>query len=127
MNHRTGRRGYALVIVIAFMTLLFSLSALVYSHLGAALRVELVQSAQKVRDEGAMHALAQALALLQTGTPPSNPYEGGVTIETSAGTRAFTVTMSSDDGLQWTIHVALTPDGESPEPMPSAFSPPPTE
>jgi hypothetical protein len=124
MNYPVRQDGYALVIVIAFMTLLFSLSGLVYRQLGAALRVEAVRSAQVVRDEGSLHALAQALALLQTGAPPSNPYECAATIDTSSGSRGFTVTMTSDDGLQWTVHVAPTPQGETPDPMPTGFAPP---
>jgi hypothetical protein len=124
MTRSAPRRGYALIIVIAFTMLLFSLSALVFRQLGTALRIEKARAAQTLRDEGSVPALARALRLLQSGSPPSDPYRCGVTIETSLGPRDYTVTMSSDDVTHWTIQVAPTQAGDTPDPMPSDFAPP---
>jgi len=119
---RTARRGgYAIVLVLVFMVLLLTLSSVAYRHVAAALRVESVRSAQVLRDEGTIHALALGLALLETGLPPTDPYVCGVTIETSCGPRSYTVTMTSEDVGQWTVQSIPTPENETPDPMPTSF------
>jgi hypothetical protein len=124
MKKTAPRDGYALALVLVFMVLLLSLSSLAYRQVAVALRVESVRSVQVVRDEGSLHALARALALLQTGLPPSNPYVCGVTIDTSSGPRAFTITMSSEDDTNWSINSTPTQDNENPDPMPATFQAP---
>jgi len=116
------RNGYALAIVLIFMILLLSLSSVAFRHIAAALRVESVHAEQVIRDQGSLNAVAQGLALLQTGPPPTNPFVGGVTIDTSSGQRDYTVTMSSVDEGTWTINAIPTPLGQSPDPMPGSFA-----
>ncbi len=64
-----------MLLVLIFQILLLSLVGIVYRHVGAALRMEAAQSAQNLRNEGVLHALARGISLLETGLPPSNPYE----------------------------------------------------
>ena len=121
MRSPTARDGYALVLVLIFMILLLSLAGMAYRHVGSALRVESVRAAQVVRDEGSIPALARALALLGTGPPPTNPYVCGVLIDTSSGTRSFTITMSSEVEGEWTVHAAPTAVNETLDPMPETI------
>ena len=124
MKKTNPRSGYALGLVLLFMALLLSLSSMLYRQLGATLRVESVRSSQVVRDEGSLQALARGLALLQTGSPPSSPYQRGVTIETSLGPRDYTVTFSADTDTNWSIHAAPTPQNEFLDPLPNSFAMP---
>lgn len=121
MKNTARRAGYSLVLVLIFMLMLLSLLSLAYRHVGAALRVESVRSAQGTRDEGSLQAIAQALAVIGTGVPPSNPYVCGVTINTSAGPRSFTLTMVSEVENQWSVHSAPTAVGDNPDPLPITF------
>jgi hypothetical protein len=119
-----ARRGYALVLVLVFMVLLVSLTSMAYRQVASALRIESVRALQTIRDEGSLQAAAQALALLQTGLPPSSPYLCGATIETPTGQRVYEVTFTSPDNINWTIHAVLAADGEALDPMPNSFAAP---
>jgi hypothetical protein len=121
MKNKAARHGYALVLVLIFTVLLLSLVGVAYRQIGSALRLESVRTAQVIRDEGSLQALARALALLGTGPPPSNPYVCDATINTSSGSRVFTITMSSEIEGQWTVHSAPTLPNENPDPMPETF------
>ena len=124
MKKTAPRSGYALGLVLLFMALMLSLSSVLYRQLGATLRVESVRAAQVVRDEGSLRALALALALMETGLPPSSPYICGVMIETSIGPRDYTVTFSAADDTSWSIHAAPTQPNDMHDPMPISFAVP---
>ena len=79
---------------------------------------------QSRRDEGSIQALARGLALLETGFPPSDPYMGGVIINTSTGPRSFTVTFASEGGNNWSVLSTPTAANENPPTMPSTFASP---
>jgi TRAP-type mannitol/chloroaromatic compound transport system permease large subunit len=118
----SSRRGYALLTVLVFVVLFVSLLGVAWRNTASALRIASVRSLQIQRDEGSLHALARALHLLETGLPPSNPYVCGVTIDTSRGSRSFTVTFTLVEGTTWSVHTRLTPSGESPQAMPEDFA-----
>jgi len=117
------RRGYAMLAVLAFVILFVSLLGVAYRQTASSLRLEKARSAQAVRDAGAVHALARAMALLETGRPPSDPCIRGVTLETPAGPRAYTVTFTSLGDDNWRVGVAPTGDGVAPAPLPTIFLP----
>jgi hypothetical protein len=123
-NFRKRRPGYALMLVLVFMTLLFALSSLAFRSVGTSLRSEAARSARQLRDEGSLSAAALAMALLETGLPPTNPYQCGVTVDTSRGPRGYTVDFSSDGDVLWTVSVSLTPEYVSLDPMPESFASP---
>lgn len=124
---RTGkpRRGYAMVLALVFIALMLSIYSVAYRDVAAALRMETARTLRRQRDEGSMVALARGLALLETGLPPADPYVCAVTIDTSTGSRSFTVTFASEGetGDAWSVHAAPTDPLESPEPMPVGFVP----
>jgi hypothetical protein len=125
MKSTPPRSGYAMLLVIAFLVLFLSLLSLAYSQMATALRAEAAHAQQVRRDEGSIHALARALALLETGFPPSDPYVCGVTINTSRGASSFTITFASEGANSWSVHSAPTGAIENPPPMPSTFAPQP--
>ncbi len=112
-----------MLMVILFLILMFSLLTLAYSQLGSALRAEAARAQQVQRDTGSVPALAQALALLETGYPPASPYICGTSINTSTGAVAFTVTFTSLGSNTWTVQSTPTAPGDNPQAMPSTFAP----
>lgn len=120
---RAPRRGYAMVTVMIFLAVSLVLVSISQRRLAAVLRVERARTHVELRDEGSVHALAQALELLETGPPPSDPYECATDIDTSLGTRSYKVTYNSDGTNQWTVLAAPTPDGQNPPSMPVTFVP----
>ena len=124
MNARSPRRGYAMVLVLVFIALVLSLFGVSRRHIAAALRVEKGRTCQDDRDQGSLCALARALALLETGLPPSDPYVCAVTIQTPEGERSFTVrfTAESEEDGQWSVRAAPTLPTETPVAMPESFA-----
>lgn len=123
MRAQTRRAGYALVLTLVFITLLFSMFALAHRQTNSAIRLETGRARQSDRDQGSVHALAKALGLLETGPPPSDPYLCAVIIETPDGPRSFSVTFTSEGINDWSVHSAPTPEGQTPDPMPESFGP----
>ena len=111
-----------MLLVLAFLVLFFSLLSLAYSQLGSLIRAKTVRAQELHRDQGSLPALGRALALLETGYPPASPYVCGVVIDTPTGSTAYTVTMTSQGGTNWSVHVAPTAVNESPLPMPVLFT-----
>lgn len=121
MRRRVARGGYTTVLALVFIVLLLCLWGVAYRQIAAALRMETVQANRVQRDQGATLALAQALKLLETGTPPTTPYSGGVTITNSSGSQSFTVTFTQEGSNAWAVQATTTPAGQSPTPLPSTF------
>jgi hypothetical protein len=119
-RQRNQRNGYAMLTVLIFMTLMLTFG-ISQRYLGEAVRIEQARTRTRDRDEGAVHAMAAALDLLETGLPPIDPYTCATDINTSAGSRSFTVTFSSLSPSQWAIQVAPTLPADSPPLMPSTF------
>ena len=123
MRRRSAPRdGYALMLVFMFIVLLLAFLMVAYRGVASAVRIESARSAEVSRDEGSTQALAKAMALLETGLPPGNPYVCGATIQTSAGPRPFTVTFTLESGTTWQVSVAATAADDSPQPMPPSFA-----
>ena len=120
-NKRFSRRGYALLTVSVFLVLMLATTGAVHRHLSSTLRIEQARVRTEQRDEALIHAVARAVALLETGTPPSTPYVCGTTIDTSQGLESITVTFTSESAEIWSVHAAPTPPAESPQPMPISF------
>ncbi len=111
-----------MLLVVMFIVLFTALLGVVFRELAGALRVETLHRLEVQRDTGSIVALAQALALLQTGTPPGNPYACSTT--PPGCTQSFIVTFSSPDQVNWTVLVSPSPSGGGlPPPMPGCFDP----
>jgi hypothetical protein len=124
MTRNRPRAGYAMMLVVVFLVLILSLSSVAFRNLGTALRIESARAVTQVRDEGSLQAAARGLAVLQTGLPPTDPYVAGVTIETSTGTRNFSVTFASEDETIWSVQAAPVVDVDALIPLPETFAAP---
>ncbi|MBN1394420.1 MAG: hypothetical protein JW959_05315 [Pirellulales bacterium] len=120
---RPPRRGYALMLTMFFCLLFLVLLGVAWRGTASALRGQSIRDLQTRRDEGTIHALARAMALLETGSPPSDPYVCGVTLTTSQGEKSFTVTFTGEGENLWAVQAAPTASGEDPTPMPDTFAP----
>jgi predicted small integral membrane protein len=123
MKKSASRTGYAMLLVVGFLVLFLSLLSLAYSQMAAAVRAQTARALQIRRDEGCVCALARGLALLETGSPPSDPYVCSVVINTSAGPRSFTVTFASEGVNSWSVSSVPTAPNAIPPPMPGTFAP----
>jgi hypothetical protein len=121
MRPGSKRHGYAMMLVFVFLVLFLLFLGMAYAQLTSALRIETAHAQQVVRDQGAIPAVAQGLALLETGLPPSNPYVCATTITGSTGARSFTVTFTLEGGNNWSVRAAPTAPNENPQPMPNTF------
>ena len=113
-----------MVMVVIFIVLFTAMLGVVFRELAGALQVETLHKLEVQRDTGTFVALSQALALLQTGLPPTNPYECSVTINTATGPQAFNVTFTSPDEVNWQVQTAPSADGPASQPMPAVFGTP---
>jgi hypothetical protein len=123
MKRQHQRSGYAMLMVLLFLILMFSIMGLACRQLESALRAEQARALQVQRDEGSVPALGKALALLETGFPPTSPYVCGTSIVTSNGTVSLTVTFTSLGNNTWSVESVPTAPGDSPQPMPDSFAP----
>ena len=110
-----------MLLVVGFLILFLALVGLAGSELAAAIRAQTACALQMQRDQGSIPALALGLALLETGSPPSDPYSCAVTINTPTGPSSFTVTFASTGPNAWSVNSAPTAPNDNPPPMPSTF------
>ena len=108
--------------VLVFLAVGLMLVSVNQRRIGGLLRIE--QARQQADDfrEGPVHVMSLALELLETGLPPSNPFNCGATIDTSAGPQSFAIVFASSGGSQWSVEVAPTDDVGSLDPMPASFA-----
>jgi hypothetical protein len=116
-----------MVLVLVFLTLALCLYGVTQRQIAAMLRTETVRSLQRQRDEGCLQAAGRGLDLLETGFPPTDPYTCGVTVDTSLGSRSFTVTftgegMDAEGKPKWSVRAAPTGPLETPQAMPPRFT-----
>jgi hypothetical protein len=121
MKRAIKRPGYAMLLVLVFLIMMTSLLALAYGELASVLHIEMVRTQQIQRDSGSTQAVASALALLETGFPPTSPYTCDVTINTSTGASSFTVIFTSQGGNIWSVNSAPSVSGDGNPPMPTTF------
>jgi hypothetical protein len=121
------RRGYSLMLAMVFNVLMLGLLSLAYRQLGSALRIESTRTLQIQRDEGRLRAAARALALLETGTPPTDPYIRLVEVDTSQGPSNFLIMITSEGGGRYSVQAAAAGPNDPTTPIDATFGkiPPP--
>lgn len=114
---RGPRRGYAMLSVLLLLAVGLIFATIQQRQIGSTLALE--QSRLETEDfqQGAVSVMAQALTLLETGLPPSDPYSCSVTI----GDQKYQVDFDHVDGIKWKINV--TPTTSILPPMPQVFLP----
>ena len=123
----TARRGYSLMLAMVFNILMLALLGLAYRQLGSTLRIETARVQQIQRDEGPLRAAARALALLETGVPPSDPYVRKVHADTSEGPSDFIITITSEGNGLYSVQAAKAGTNDPTPPINETFGmvPPP--
>jgi hypothetical protein len=120
---RAPRSGYAMLAVLVFLAVSMVFIGLGQRRISALLRIEKARIADDDFNDGAVQAAGKALALLETGSPPSNPYDCGVTLTTSAGNVSYQVSFTSTVTNEWTIQVTPIASLGSLPTMPALFTP----
>jgi hypothetical protein len=105
-----GRRSHAFVLplVLVFMTTALALCALLRRDTGQAVRFAQVR---QVRSENAYwsgHALAYSLGLLETGTPPTDPFICKLPLTNGQEVRYFRLTFDELTANNWQVDVEPT-------------------
>ncbi len=107
--------------VLIFVALMLTFFSICHRYSAEAVRIETARSQMRQRDEGAIHATAAALDLLETGRPPVDPYSCHMTVDTLLGPKKFTVTFTAIAPNDYSIHTAPSSPMDSSPPMPSNF------
>lgn len=118
------RAGYALTLALVFVVLMLGVVGLAARRIGTALRVAAARSQALARNEGASQAAAQALDLLETGDPPSDPFTCQVVVAgaTDGVERTITVTFASEGPDLWAVTAAPAQPTDPTTPMPASFA-----
>ena len=122
---RASRRGYAMILVVLFLVLFLAILGVASCEVAALLRTVSLQTVHSDRDQGSLQAAALAVALLETGLPPTSPYVCVATIDTPTGPQAMRVTWTLEAGTTWSINTAPAAPSEVLPPMPSTLATPP--
>jgi hypothetical protein len=125
--NRPPRRGYSLMLAMVFNVLMLALLSLAYRQLGSTLRIASAWTQQVQRDEGRLRAAARALALLETGVPPSDPYVRLVEVDTSQGPSNFIITITTEGVGLYSVQAAAAGPNDPTTPIDNTFGkvPPP--
>lgn len=121
---RRHERGSVLLFTVVAGLLAMGVWLLAWRATHDAIRVEKFNVGREVRRESVLEGLNQAVALLRTGRPPSDPYQAVVSVSGASTTYDCTVTYTSDiDQDHWIVEVDPATDEEtgSLPALPSSF------
>jgi hypothetical protein len=114
--------GYSLGGTMIFLVLVALLWEGVFFQMAGYLRAEKVLSEYRTGRQGCSHALAWALALLETGVPPENPYVCRMA-PTDDPADIYVATFQRAANLRYTVTVRPATEGDELLPSaPSSFS-----
>ena len=115
------RGGYALPAVLLFVLLAFGAWAVLFRSCASVIRVEQARTLRDTRSTWSAPAAATGLRLLQTGTPPADPYVCKLAITQDSQTRYFLLTFTKIGESRWALAAAPTAaDTEAPD-CPASF------
>ena len=131
MNHeRAGRRsqrgegGYVILYVTILGLLAMGLWGLAWRATHDTIRTEKFEVRRAVRSEGVAAALAEGLLLLETGRPPSDPFQCVKTVANGTDSYACTLTYTSQgdqDHWEVTSRIATPDELQNLSPAPGTF------
>ena len=116
------RRAVALPAVLLFLTVAFGAWAVLYRGSASVLRVEQARTLRESRNTWTAPAMAAALRLLETGTPPADPYACKLTLTQQGQTRYFRLSFESIGIVRWTVTAAPTDTDDLAPDAPSTFA-----
>jgi hypothetical protein len=123
-NRPRPRHGYAMVLVVLFLVIFLGLWGQAARQIGTMVRIEEARARRVRRDADrlpAVTALAQALADLELGFPPSSPYTCAVATPDGS---AFAATFERDPEHpdEWIVSVVPASDSSLPPLDPAQFA-----
>ena len=121
------RRGYAMILVLLFLVLFMAVLGVACRELAAVIRTVSVQTVQSDRNQGTLQAAAMAVALLETGLPPTSPYACLAVVNTPTGPQPICVTWTLQAGTTWSISATPASPDEVLAPMPRTLATPPAQ
>ncbi len=104
---RSNRRGYAMMLVLAFLVLFLAMLGAAWRQAGSIVRIETLRSVQARRDGGAMLAAVKGIHYLEDTPSPSSPQV--FIVDGFSNTFTVTFTQDPDDPTLWTVKAAPTP------------------
>ena len=115
-------RGYALPAVLLFLLFAFSAWAVFFRSSGSSLRVEQARVLRASRDTFSAPAMADGLRLLETGSPPSDPYACKVTLTQDGVTKYFLLNYEKIGPTRWTLSCTATDADDLHPDKPATFA-----
>jgi hypothetical protein len=113
-----------MVAVVVFVLGFLGLWTVAARQISSMLRVEQARARRIARDAAglpARKALAQALAALELGYPPANPYVCQVTIDGTEFAVTYTINPTTEDPTDWLVTASTITDPGLPALDPSQF------
>jgi hypothetical protein len=113
---KPSRRGFAMVLVLVFVTMILTVWGVAGRHIASMIRIEQARANRARHDVTklpALAALARSLAALEAGYPPASPYT--CSILGSDGTRfAASFVRDPERPEEWAVSVAPGADDSLP-------------
>ena len=113
-----------MVAVVVFIVVFLGLWTLAARQISSMLRVEQARARRIARDAAALparRALAKALAALESGYPPTNPYTCFVAIDATEFALTFTINPDTEDPTDWLVVASTITDPGLPALDPAHF------
>jgi hypothetical protein len=111
--------------VLLFLVFAFATWTIYFRSSASLLRVEQARVERETRDQWTAPAMAQALRLLQTGMPPTDPYSCKLELTQDGVTKYFLLSYERISAARWTVTAAPTTSDEVAVDAPSTFAIPP--
>jgi hypothetical protein len=118
---RHRHRGYVLPAAMLFLAIAFGMWAILHRNAAMSIRFEQARVLRQGRNVFAAPAIAAGLRLIQTGNPPSDPYECKLPITVDEQTRFFRLKFTDISGGRWTVAATPTTVDDSAGDAPASF------
>lgn len=116
-DSRQLRRGSALVLVMAQISLLIIFWSMANRQTGHLLKTSNALSRRSQRDLGSLSALAVGVQLLETGVPPHSPFVGS----TTSGGHDYIITFTRTAEGVWIVESAPASPSDQAATLPGTF------
>jgi hypothetical protein len=115
------RRGYVLPAALLFVLVAFGAWAVLFRSCATVIRVEQARSLRDTRSVWTAPAMADALRLLQTGDPPSDPYACKLALTQNGEMRYFHLNFEKIGPVRWTVTATKTDADDVAPDAPATF------
>jgi hypothetical protein len=112
--------------VLLFLVFAFAAWTVYFRGSASLLRIEQARVERETRDIWTAPAMAQALRLLQTGTPPTDPYSCKLELTQDGVTKYFRLSYEQVSSTRWQVTAAPTASDDVAVEAPDTFAIPPS-